>query len=190
MYDDRILQMDDMMKKIIVSFKQKGYLRDYVAILTGDHGQLLGEKGVFGHGYLPFIGCLHIPMIFFGSRPLPSFPEIHYADQIDIAPSLVDLAGLQIPFSWQGQSLLRVRKDPWSYHLTPSERPGAEGAVVFYSPKSILIYDRRLNLSEDDPGRLFDLVKDPEEKNDLTAHFDKAWLEKFRNKVFSHFTLN
>ena len=45
LYDDRILQWDDVMKKLLACFQQKGYLNDYIAVITADHGQLLGGKG-------------------------------------------------------------------------------------------------------------------------------------------------
>ena len=135
MYDDRILQMDDFMKQVLSLFRQKGYLKDYLAVFTADHGQLLGDHGKYGHGTFPFLGGIHIPMVFFGSKPLPSFPETHFCVQIDIAPTLADLAGLGIPAVWQGQSLLRPRTKPWSYHFSVYHRPGIEGAVVRLFPR-------------------------------------------------------
>ena len=189
MYDDRILQMDGKLRAILSLFKKKGYLKDYVAVLTADHGQLLGEKNQFGHGYYASIGAIHVPMVFFGSNPLPSFPQSQFAVQIDIAPTLADMVFQDFPFSWQGQSLLRKRTNPWSYHLSPSSRPDQEGAVVYYDSGRILKFDRRLQESADDKGQLFNLEKDPEEKMDLIEKFDPQFLNEIRAQAHEHFTI-
>jgi glucan phosphoethanolaminetransferase (alkaline phosphatase superfamily) len=188
MYDDRILQMDAKLKAILSLLRGKGYLKDYVALFTADHGQLLGEKNQVGHGYYASIGAIHVPMIFFSSKPLPSFSQSKFAVQIDMAPTLADLVFQDYPFSWQGQSLLRKRTNPWSYHLSPSARPGEEGAVVYYNSERILKFDRNLRESDDDRGRLYDLKKDPNEMVDLIDGFDPKFLAEIRAKAEKHFT--
>lgn len=188
LYDDRILQMDDVMRKILAMLKQKGYMRDYIAVFTADHGQILGEKGRYGHGHFADISGLRIPMIFFSSSPLPPFPETQFGCQLDIAPTLTDLAGLGVCPTWQGQSLLRPRTNPWTYHLSPYSHPGQEGAVVYYSPEKTLKYTRVLEHSEDDPGKLYDLTKDPEENHDLLKGYDLKFIGSIRSEAHLHFT--
>ncbi len=188
LYDNRILQMDSMMKKIMASLKQKEYLRDYQAVFTADHGQILGEKGRYGHGHFADIGGMRIPLIFFGSSPLPEFKEPHFGVQLDIAPTLTDLAGLDFPSSWQGQSLLRMRANPWSYHLSPYSHPGQEGAVVYYTPNHLFKFSRTLENYQDKPGKLFDLENDPNENNDLINNFDQKFIGEIRAQAQEHFT--
>jgi len=191
MYDDRILQMDDVMKDLLGALRQKGYLNDYVAVLTADHGQLLGEKGKYGHGHFSDIGGIHIPMVFFGSKSLPPFPESHFAVQLDVASTLSDLAVRDFPAeAWQGQSLLRKRTNPWSYHFSPYTKNGQEGAVVYFDLGKLLKFGRILDESEEDKGKLFDLDKDPEEKKDIINDFDPGFLNAIRAKALEHFTTN
>jgi hypothetical protein len=188
LYDDKILQWDDVMKNLLACLEQKGYLKDYIAVITADHGQLLGEKGKYGHGHFADIEAMRIPMIFFGSKPLPYFPESHFAVQIDIPPTLVEMAGLEVPSSWQGQSLLRPRENPWSYHLSPYSHEGQEGAVVYYTPERILKYSRTLEDFEGKPGELYDLEKDPQESTNLMDHFDPNFLGLIRSQALAHLT--
>jgi membrane-anchored protein YejM (alkaline phosphatase superfamily) len=186
MYDDRILQMDDFMGKILTLLRTKGYLKDFVGVFTADHGQLLGEKGLTGHGYYPLVGGLHIPLVFFSSQRLPSFDQTHFATQMDIAPTLTDLAGLTPPSIWEGQSLLRKRKDPWSFLLSPTTRPGVGGAVVYGTATKLLKYSRLLDPDKKGPEELYDLDADPEEKNNLVGTFDPKQLGEFREKANQH----
>jgi arylsulfatase A-like enzyme len=186
LYDDRILQGDDVLRRIFGILAQKGYLRDYAAVLTGDHGQLLGEHGLFGHGHYTYGEVLHIPMVFFGSRPLPALAQADFANQIDIAPTLADMAGLEIPSSWQGQTLLRPRTNPWSYHYSFTE-PLDWGSVVFDGKGRLLKYARlfapgALASSE----RLTDLINDPNEENNLLHRAGPQFLRALRRQADEH----
>lgn len=191
-YDDRILQADDLTRQILEKLKAKGYLRDYAAVFTGDHGQLFGEHSCFGHGQHVHLNILHIPFLFFGSKPFPAFPEKQFAVQLDIAPTLADAAGLQIPFSWQGQSLFRPRSKAWTYHFTPPLEPNNEGAVIRYKPGHILKYSRNLALKNGLPENeeVFDILRDPDEKQNQTGTIDPALLAQFRLQAWDHFISN
>ena len=188
MYDDRILQMDGILKQILLTLKAKGYLKDYLAVLTADHGQLLGEKDEYGHGYYVPMNAIHVPLIFFGSKPLPIFPQTRFAQQLDVSPTLVDLAGLKPPSSWQGQSLMKSKINSWSYHLSPSNRPGAEGAVVYFDSDKLLKYSRPLVEFKGNPETLYDLFRDPKENNNLIPNCDPNLLSSFREKANEHFS--
>jgi glucan phosphoethanolaminetransferase (alkaline phosphatase superfamily) len=187
-YDDRILQLDSVLKRIFTTLRGKGYLKDYVALLTADHGQILGEKGRYGHGRFADISGLRVPMIFFGSKTLPDFPETRFADQMDVAPTLGDLAGVDFPSCWQGQSLLRERKNPWSYHLSPYSHPKQEGALVHYSQDKIYKFSRRLEEKQADPGQVYELISDPLEGKDLLGKIGPKFLDEMRNQAHEHFT--
>ena len=188
MYDDRILQMDDLMKKILSLLRQKGYLRDYLGVFTADHGQLLGDHGKFGHGTYLLLGGIHIPLVFFGSNPLPPFPESRFCVQMDIAPTLSSLAKLEYPSIWQGQSLLKPRANPWSYHFSLLHRPGVEGAVVYYRPGQILKYSKILRMNHLDTSgeKLYDLEQDPLEKTDLMGKIGPNLLSEIRQQAREH----
>lgn len=188
MYDDKIIQLDDSLKKVFSILKEKGYLKDYVAALTADHGQLLGEKGRYGHGYYASFGGMRVPLIFFGSKPLPRLRQPHFAVQLDVAPTLTDLAGLGYATCWQGQSLLRPRTNPWSYHCSVQPWEGHEGAVVYTGDSQILKYERPIGESEM-PGNLYDLEKDPKENEDLVGRFDSKNLNDFRSRFNEHFLM-
>jgi arylsulfatase len=191
MYDDRILQADTIIGQIMGKLREKGYLNNYVAVITADHGQALGEGDWFGHTRFVSAPILHIPLLFFGSKPLPRFPDTRFATTLDIAPTLADLAGLEAPYSWQGQSLLRKRTNYWTYHLTPSPREGNEGAVVFYDKGEILKYSCPLEEDGDFPGSeaVFDLAKDPKEKNNLINTIARALLGQMRHRAREHFSV-
>jgi glucan phosphoethanolaminetransferase (alkaline phosphatase superfamily) len=180
MYDDRILQADDIIRQVMECLKKKGYLNNSLGVVTADHGQLLGEHGKLGHGPNPYYGDLRIPMIFFSSAPLPALGGKDFGLQMDLSPTLVDLAGLEIPFSWQGHSLLTQRPPGWSVHRAGVIRPRCEGAVVYHSAHSLLKYSRSLTPGEDPDEMFFDLKKDPQEKSNLIYSLSAPRLQEIR----------
>jgi arylsulfatase A-like enzyme len=189
LYDDDILQADDLIRQILEKLRQKGYLRDYWGVVTGDHGQLFGEHDFFGHGKYTYLDLLHVPLLFFGSKPLPDFPDTHFAVHLDIAPTLADLAGLDIPATWQGLSLLHPHQREWTYHFSPQDGLGNEGAVVHYAQGKILKYSRTL-LKQEGPAEheaVFDVEQDPEEKNNLIGKLDPILIEEMRLQADQHF---
>ncbi len=189
MYDDRILQMDGSLRKVFSILGQKGYLRDYVGGFTADHGQLLGEKGRYGHGFYATLGGLRVPLVFFGSKPLPPLAQSHFAIQVDIAPTLADLAGLGLVNCWQGQSLLRSRANPWSIHYSVQAWEGREEAVVYSGNGKVLKYARTVGDNpREESENLYDLEKDPLENENLIGHCDPKFLNQVRLEADEHFS--
>ena len=95
-----------------------GLNRNTVIVFASDHGIMEGEFGLGGKA-LSDEPCLRIPMIVMDPR-LPEARRGQRAQQlaqsIDVAPTLLDLAGAPIPSTMQGRSLtplLRGERTPW-----------------------------------------------------------------------------
>lgn len=87
-----------------------------VIIIASDHGTEFGENNGLGHGPWKTIEeYIRIPLVLFsGSGNVKSItPE--YCEQIDIAPTILNFFGINIPSSWQGQSLLEKYSDKPRY---------------------------------------------------------------------------
>lgn len=83
---------------------------DTLLVVTSDHGELLGERGAFGHGYPPssplveLPGLFRVPLVFHGpGRPEPDPTVI--ALGIDVAPTILEALGLEVPDRFEGTSL-------------------------------------------------------------------------------------
>ena len=50
-YDNGVQQVDSVIKDIFSLLKEKGYLQNTIVVITGDHGDLLGEKGLYSHAH-------------------------------------------------------------------------------------------------------------------------------------------
>lgn len=102
-----ITGIDRMMGEIRELLKQQGIAEKTVIVFTSDHGIMNGEFGLGGKA-LNYETCLRVPMIVMD----PRVPEtargqrsLALAQSIDIAPTLLDLAGATKPASMHGKSL-------------------------------------------------------------------------------------
>ena len=62
-YDGEIGFTDDVLDRILGDLKRAGRYDDALIIVTSDHGELLGEHGLAGHGLVPYEELLHVPLV-------------------------------------------------------------------------------------------------------------------------------
>ena len=105
-YDNGVVQLDAEFGRLMGALEKKGYLKDAVVVLTGDHGELLGEAGYVTHARSTEEAVLSPPLIVrrFTDQSMPSakpFPHL-LSSQVDVAPTMLSIAGLPIPSGWSG----------------------------------------------------------------------------------------
>ena len=151
-YDDKVLQADGIIREIFAALRAKHYLDDAMVVVTGDHGEGLGERH-WSHGWHLYDEDIRIPMLLY-DEPATTYPDLSFAAQVDIAPTILDRLGLPIPASWEGQSLLSPTPQRFTYHQT------------YFVPHRFAVLSR-------DGGALFKFIATPqygtEELYDLGA---------------------
>jgi membrane-anchored protein YejM (alkaline phosphatase superfamily) len=115
-YDDKVLQTDGIIRQIFETLAAKHYLDDVVLVVTADHGEGLGERH-WAHGWDLYNEDIRIPMLWYDTASVP-YPDLSFATQVDIAPTILDRVGLPIPASWEGQSLLKPIPERFTRHQT------------------------------------------------------------------------
>lgn len=168
-YYRMISEIDREIGKIREALQEQGLDKNTIIILMGDNGYFLGERQLAGK-WLMYESSLRVPLIIYDPRSAVPRDIEDMALNIDIASTIFDFAGLEIPGTWQGQSLagyidgedsVQSREEFLCEHLWEVDIiPSSEG-VRTKSWK----YFRYIN----DPGReeLYDLVKDPLERKNL-----------------------
>ena len=106
-----LLGVDDSLGRILAALERKGMLNDTMVVFTSDHGYFYGEHGLNEERRLAYEETIRIPLVIryppltmAGSTP----PEM--ALSLDIAPTLLEVAGLQPGAEIQGRSLVPVLK--------------------------------------------------------------------------------
>lgn len=114
-YLNELLFMDSIVTSIVDQLKDSGLLDKTLIVITGDHGEMLGENGgPVGHGwaFTPELG--NVPLFILN----PSRPGYRVnntlGSQVDMLPTLLDLLGIPRPSGqlYQGTSLYSANADP------------------------------------------------------------------------------
>jgi arylsulfatase A-like enzyme len=100
--------IDEVLGAVRAQLSKVGADRDTVIVFASDHGIMEGEFGLGGKA-LNYEPCLRVPMIVMDPRLPESRRGLRLSQQvqsIDVAPTLLDLAGSSRPASMQGSSLV------------------------------------------------------------------------------------
>lgn len=109
LYSGEVAYVDKEIGKLMDFIEKSGKLGNTFIVLTGDHGESLGEHGESTHGYFAYNSTLWIPLIFYGAGISRVVVE-DYVSHIDIFPTICDLLKLNKPSHLQGSSLLPLIK--------------------------------------------------------------------------------
>lgn len=170
-YDSEISYTDRWIGEFLDALDERGLLENTVVALTADHGEAFGEHGTWFHGTGGWQEEIRIPLILH----VPGFKHDVIDENvalIDLAPTLLDLAGIRAKTVFSGRSLLplvfgkrdRHERDivtmTWRYSMN-GDRDLSITTLIRRSHK--LIHDEVARSYE-----LYDLSTDPGEKRNIT----------------------
>ena len=139
-----------------------------LTILTGDHGESLGEHGERTHGIFAYETTLHIPLILHCPRLLGPRTVVDPVRHVDLVPTILDALELPIPEGLSGRSLLALAAGRRT-ELAPSYFEALSGMTNRrWAPLYGLIRDRLKYIDLPLP-ELYDLARDPSETRNLAA---------------------
>jgi arylsulfatase A-like enzyme/Tfp pilus assembly protein PilF len=106
-YDGEIAYTDAAVGKILSKLEATGQLNRTIVIVTGDHGESLGEHNESTHGMFIYNATMHVPL--FIQLPGEKGKTIdQVVRHIDLEPTILDLVGIQIPATVNGASLISI----------------------------------------------------------------------------------
>jgi len=168
-YDTGVRYMDDHVARIVAALKTAGVYEETAIIISGDHGENLGELGMYAeHGTADEYTC-HIPMIIKWPGGIQGGRNagLHY--NLDLAPTLMDLLGGEKESIWDGESFadtIRMGKGAGREELVLSQ-------CCHVCQRSVR-WDRWLYVRTYHDGfhlfpqeMVYDLKSDPYEQHDL-----------------------
>ncbi|MCX8569644.1 choline-sulfatase [Aminobacter sp. MET-1] len=173
-YFANISYIDEKVGQLLSVLERTHMLDDTVILFCSDHGDMLGERGLWFKMCF-YEGSARVPLMVAG-KSLPSGLIEAPTSNLDILPTLCDLAGIDLsdiaPWT-DGQSLLPLAQGEQRTVPVLMEY-AAEGS---YAPL-VAIRDGRFKFvhCEIDPPQLFDLESDPQELSNLAADPTRAGL--------------
>lgn len=188
-YDEHIASADAAFGVFLQELNKHGYVDNSIIVVTSDHGELF-EKGFHEHGgsgcmylYQPLI---HIPLLIRLPGQSSAKRIVGNAEQIDIPPTILDLVGVPLPDWMEGESLKKPmlsdyisHKPKFSMNLEQCspKRPITDGSFAVMKDGYKYIYYVRSKA-----GELYDIVRDPGEKNNL-VFIEREKKEEFHKLI-------
>ncbi len=122
-YSGEIAYVDAEVGKLFARLRELHLYENSLIIVTGDHGEALGEHGESGHGYFIYQSTLHVPLLI--KTPGQSAPRQvdELVGLIDIAPTILGQLGHAAPAAMTGRDLIKS---------LAAGAPAAGGARDFY----------------------------------------------------------
>jgi arylsulfatase len=186
-YAALVRQLDVEVGRILDTLVETGADDHTVVILASDHGDYLGDHDYFGKGTF-FDGSVRIPLLV----RVPGMDQAVVSDALvdlyDLAPTLLTLAGLEVPAVMDAV--------PLPHPVVPDQPPrrqifGAldDGWMLVeddyklhrYLTGEVLLHDRR-----DDPGEQRNLATSPRHHQQLSRMESDLWSHAMRTTVSSH----
>jgi len=174
-YYAMIQLIDDQLARILDALRDTGQLERTIIVFMSDHGEMLGDHGLILKGCRFFEGLVHVPLIMSWPGTFQTgLRSDALVELVDVAPTLLEAAGLPVPEAMQGRSLVPLLTGRAAahkahviceFHDAIGGHPDhSHGSMVFDGRyKSIVYHGHRI-------GELYDLETDPGE-------FDNLWDE-------------
>jgi len=176
-YDASIAYMDHHIGELLATLERQGVLDETAFIISADHGEAMGEFGVYGDHCNAGEAVHRLPMIVrWPGVTAPGGVCRDLVYNVDLAPTLCDMLGLPTPPGWDGRSFapqLRGetghRRDHlvWSHGLYTCQR-------VVRTERWALMLTRHPGCFPFEPLSLYDMDADPRQTRDVSATYPEV----------------
>lgn len=105
-YDAEVASVDQGIAELLSELTATGFLDNAVVVVTSDHGEEFFEHEILGHGNTLYDLAIHVPLLMAATADRTGHGEVSdVVSLIDVAPTLLDLAGIAQPNFFRGTSL-------------------------------------------------------------------------------------
>ncbi|MBX3025596.1 sulfatase [bacterium] len=198
LYDAEVLSIDMALRELFTELGRRGVLDDAIVVVMADHGEEFLEHGLIGHDKTLYEEVIRVPLIIHLPGQRARYDVRRNVSLVDVAPTLLDLAGIARPAAYEGRSLApllrRGRDGAWSLAglrnwfaaRTAGEPPVVSELIKVanatrYSPheRAVIIGSDKMIAGVDGQREFYELASDPAERHgDAVAAPVRAALER------------
>lgn len=206
-YLGEITLLDHQIGRVLVALDELGLRENTVVIYTADHGDLCGAHGMIDKHYVMYDELVRVPFIvrWPGHSPAGQFCDAFIASAIDLAATFCDIAGLPLPTTFAGQSILPLLLAECHSALRIPHSTLRPDIFATYHGNQFGLYSQRMvrdrrwkyvwnatamdelyDLGQD-PGELVNLVDDPACADEVARVRRRlvAWMEQTQDRLLN-----
>ena len=161
--------IDAQVGRMLDALDATGQREDTVVVFTSDHGEMLGDHGIYLKGPYFYEPAVHVPLVVSWPGQIPAARRRAMVELVDLAQTLLDLAGIPHHPGMQGRSFASLlsgsgpdvhRDDVYCeyYNAMPSHRNPTAQATMVRTDRHKIVAAHSLGT-----GELYDLEADPTE---------------------------
>ena len=181
LYDLEIAYMDYWIGRLLNELETRGDLEETLIVVTGDHGESLGEHGELYHTLFIYDATIHVPMILVGPGIKAGRRVTEVVSSVDLFSTILKMFGLDPPFTSSrvlpGLPVSPTTESPeriaYSDSMTPPLRYGWNALESIRTRDWLYVRapnEELYRLDGSDPGQEFNLAFDePETVENLNA---------------------
>jgi arylsulfatase A-like enzyme len=163
--------LDGLFGRVLDALENTGQAENTLVLYCADHGDYVGEHGLFAKGIPCFRGAYHVPAVIRWPRGLKTPGERldAFVSLADFGPTFLEAAGVRTDRHLVGKSLM-----PFLAGVTPTDwrddiHTQCNGVELYYTQRSVTTKDYKYTFNGFDKDELYDLVEDPHEMRNLAA---------------------
>jgi len=186
-YDAEVRDLDRALAALFAALEARGVLRNAIIVVTADHGEEFLEHARIGHGGMLYEETVRIPLAISGPGILPGQRLDDLASHVDLAPTVLALAGIPREPTYEGRSLAEpLRTRWWLSWLRGLFADEPAPAVLLSQPhetmmwsknplhrSGVVVGDEKLVVRTDGAVEAYDLGADPAEQMPASVDADR-----------------
>jgi len=190
LYYGSVSWTDALVGEMMEGLRENGLEDETIVVFAADHGDMLGSHHCWNKNR-PFEEAIRVPMIYRWPNEIKKgVNESQVTSLIDVMPTLLDLCGMKIPGSVQGQSVAELMKGTTTKTTLEEncaylETPFAELAIRTPTHMYAVIMDEQGEKISNDKYLFFDMRTDPyQQKNLLETGEQSEIAQELREKLY------
>jgi arylsulfatase A-like enzyme len=166
-YDGGIAYEDQQIGDLVKWLKRRGTYDNTMIVVTSDHGEAFGERKRVGHANSPYQNLLHVALLVKYPHQTRHGTEGRPVSLTDVAPTVLEAAGIGAPAAMQGRSLTAVTDREIYGETFPCPVAHPPDCPNGCTARAIYAWPYKFITSSNGRRELFDLGGDPAEHRNL-----------------------
>ena len=157
-YHGWVAFIDDQVGRVLDELDRLGLTEETAVVFTSDHGGFVSAHKSHDKGPAMYEDIYNVPLI---TRNLGQADrnDEEFVSLLDLPPTFLDLAGVEVPDRYDGRSLLEIDAEDWREDIVAE----FHGHKFAYEQRMLRTDRYKFVLNQSDTAELYDLQEDPHE---------------------------